>query len=448
MMRMGTVAVLLLVSGSLWGGDAVGFRGDGMGQYSAPGAVLEWGLEENVRWSTPLPVWSNACPVVWGDRVFICAEQQKLLCLSVQTGELQWEREVSFSDTLNAAVREPFAAMVGKVKTLEALQRRVADKPAALELHRELAALHSELASREENAELLALVAAGRLPKTHGKNGYSSPTPVTEGAHVWALYGSGVAACFTVDGEPVWVRHVARPRHAWGHSASPRLVDGALLVHISRELHALDAQSGAPRWKASSGSTWGTPLPVRCGADWGVVTTGGDLVRVRDGAVVARRVVELPWGSPIAHDGVLYAFDAKGAKAVEVPDALPDKVEPVVRWKTKVKADRYYASPLWHDGLLYGITQKGHLTVLDAKSGALIYEKALKLGGTCYPSPTLAGGRLLVSSDNGTTLVLAAGREYRELASNKLDGFRSSPVFAGDRMLVRTLKALRCIGPE
>ena len=44
-------------------------------------------------------------------------------------------------------------------------------------------------------------------------------------------------------------------------------------------------------------------------------------------------------------------------------------------------------------------------------------------------TPVLAGKYLFVSSENGTTLVLEPGRQYKELARNKLKPFRATPVF-------------------
>ncbi len=85
--------------------------------------------------------------------------------------------------------------------------------------------------------------------------------------------------------------------------------------------------------------------------------------------------------------------------------------------------------------------------MIDAKTGQLVYDQRLEFGGgQCYPSITLAGKYLYVSSDNGTTLVLEPGREYKELARNMLEPFRSSLVFEGRRMYVRTTKGLWCIG--
>ena len=63
-------------------------------------------------------------------------------------------------------------------------------------------------------------------------------------------------------------------------------------------------------------------------------------------------------------------------------------------------------------------------------------------GGTAYPSPAVAGGRLYVSSDNGATVVIKPGRAYEEVARNKLTEFRSSPVFFGDNLFIRTTSGL------
>ncbi len=84
--------------------------------------------------------------------------------------------------------------------------------------------------------------------------------------------------------------------------------------------------------------------------------------------------------------------------------------------------------------------------MLDARTGEIVYEKHLDLNGDTYPSISLAGDRLYVSSDDGTSIVLQPGREYKELARNKLETFRSSLAFEGKRVYIRTAKNLFCIG--
>ena len=82
-------------------------------------------------------------------------------------------------------------------------------------------------------------------------------------------------------------------------------------------------------------------------------------------------------------------------------------------------------------------------SVVDAKDGKVVYSKKLDIGkggGTVYPSIVVAGAKVYVSSDNGTTVVLKPGRAYEELARNQLDGFRSTPVFVGNRMFKSTVR--------
>jgi hypothetical protein len=97
--------------------------------------------------------------------------------------------------------------------------------------------------------------------------------------------------------------------------------------------------------------------------------------------------------------------------------------------------------------LVYGINAMGILSVVEAATGKLVYEQRLPFGkGQVYPSITLAGGLLFLSSDEGITLVLEPGREYKEVAKNTLEPFRSTPVFQDKRMYVRGREYLYCIG--
>jgi outer membrane protein assembly factor BamB len=284
------------------------------------------------------------------------------------------------------------------------------------------------------------------IPATHEANGYTSQSPVAAGDRVWVLFGTGVAAAFDLKGTRLWARIAGRPTNGWGHSASPVLVDGKLILHIDRTVYALDPETGKELWTAPSASWWGTPFPVSVGGEWAVVTTGGDLVRCRDGKVVSSQIGGIPWTSPFAEGGVVYVVDENGAAAWKLPASLKDAVELERLWQTTVHRDRYYASPLLHEGLLYAMTQTSHMTVLEAATGKVVYERALNLGGTAYPSFCLAGGKVFASGESGKTVVFEPGREFREVAVNTLESFRSTPVFDGSRIYIRGLTHLWCLG--
>ena len=85
--------------------------------------------------------------------------------------------------------------------------------------------------------------------------------------------------------------------------------------------------------------------------------------------------------------------------------------------------------------------------------------------GTFYASPVLAGKYIYMFGMNGTTVVFEPGREYREVARNKIEDcllsamrfdrgreipehFASSPVAEGKRIYVRGGNYLYCIGDK
>jgi outer membrane protein assembly factor BamB len=170
------------------------------------------------------------------------------------------------------------------------------------------------------------------------------------------------------------------------------------------------------------------------------------MVRAEDGKVLASGLGSCGANSPVLHKGIVY-YVRGAANAFRLPKSVTEPIKVQALWKGNVKGGGYwFSSPVVHKGLFYAANDQGILTVLDAATGKRVYEERLNLGGTTYPSISLASNRIYVSSDSGTTVVLEPRREYKELARNKLEPFRSSLVFDGKRVYVRTAKHLYCIG--
>src|SRR5690349_19321260 len=59
---------------------------------------VQWSKTENVAWSTPLPGYSGATPLIWGDSVFVSSPNpQKILqlfCIDEKTGKVRWQKQV------------------------------------------------------------------------------------------------------------------------------------------------------------------------------------------------------------------------------------------------------------------------------------------------------------------------------------------------------------------
>ena len=150
--------------------------------------------------------------------------------------------------------------------------------------------------------------------------------------------------------------------------------------------------------------------------------------------------------SPVVVGETAY-FVGINAHAYALPDRAEDRLELVERWSAKPKGSRFYASPVVCDGLIYAVSTQHVLTVMEAETGEQVYARRLKLGrGPVWASLCVAGDQLYVSSRDGVTVVLATGREFQELARNRLEYFISTPVFDRDRMYVRTSDFVYCIG--
>ena len=216
------------------------------------------------------------------------------------------------------------------------------------------------------------------------------------------------------------------------------------------KLIAFDARSGAVAWSIPfMVNTCSSLVPVRIeGKEF--VYLGGYLVRGRDGKIVVdnhHNYAAIP--TPIIDGTAFRIIKGKGKlpaeKIVRLADKRSEKEKRAARssWsKLKNKhgsggADQI-ASPLHHDGLSYSVDGRGHLAVGDLKTGHLVCQQYLGAGkdweykfyyahswgwGAVYASPILAGKHIYVFAMNGTTVVFKPGRQYQEVARNKIEDY-------------------------
>ena len=80
---------------------------------------------------------------------------------------------------------------------------------------------------------------------------------------------------------------------------------------------------------------------------------------------------------------------------------------------------------------------KGIISCMDAMTGKLHWKE--RLGGNYRASPVEIRGRVYTCSREGVSHVLASGKEYEVLATNKLDGtLMASPAVAGRALFIRS----------
>jgi outer membrane protein assembly factor BamB len=89
------------------------------------------------------------------------------------------------------------------------------------------------------------------------------------------------------------------------------------------------------------------------------------------------------------------------------------------------------------DDLLYFASDAGIITCIEAKTGTEVWQK--RHAGNFWASPIHADGKLYFPNQEGTTYVLATGREYKLLAENKLNiGGNASPAIHGNAIILRS----------
>lgn len=380
-----------------------------------------WSKTENVLWRTPLPGRAGATPVVWNDRIFLTTageDNNSLYLMCLGTdGKERWKK----------------------------------------------------------------LVGTGNKDARDTEGNSASPSPSTDGKHVWVFFGTGILGCYDVDGNEVW-KFDLQPRYGkfimqFGVTTTPILDGDRLYMQLihgdydqkTREavVICLDKLTGNQIWKQDRFSTayaeneqsYASPFLYRDGRSSFLLSHGADCIVAHDlgdghelwrsyGLQPAKydeymRMVP----SPVAAPGLIIAPSAARGRVLALkPGGTGDITgnSDFKYWEFGTTPD--VPSPLIYDGIVYLYRENGVLVALDAKTGAKLYEQRTRAGGN-RASPILANGNLYVTARDATVTVIKAGPQFQEVALNQLDeSITASPVVSNGRIYLRTFEALWAIG--
>ena len=393
-------ALLLLFLAAGLGGAAevVGWRGDGSGHYPSASPVLHWSATKNVLWKAEIGT-GQSSPIAVGQRVFVTAEPDLLICLDAETGKQLWRKAHKLSEV-----------------------------PAA--------------ANAKERVQLSAY-------------GDTTPTPVSDGKRIWVFFGTGIVACYDLDGKTRWIDwYDLRQNTMYGRTASPVLVGDRLLVHFG-PLACLDAATGKLLWQNHNArASYGTPVPARIGQVDVVITPKGHVVRVADGKTLASDLGNCTYTSPVVQGRVVYFIEST-MTAAQLPEEAAETIECKELWSAELTGD-VFASPLVHGERLYTVGKESNYLVIDTRTGKTIRRQKLPWasaeraeGANVYPSLCLAGKHLFAGTDAGDVLLLEPGDQGTIVGTNSLPrGSGATPVFSGQRMFIRGDNLIYCIGGQ
>jgi outer membrane protein assembly factor BamB len=400
---------------------------------------------EGIAWKTELPSWSGSTPVVWGDSIFL----------------------TSPSKTEGNAKADGKAGPGGKGGA-----RNKPQDPGGNDL------LLLCLSKKDGGMRWHRVVDSGN-ERIYNKQNNSSPSPVTDGKHVWVMTGNGVLTALDFEGKIVW-KHNLQQEYGkfglnWGYGSSPLLFDGKIIVEVLHGMRtddpsylvSYDGTSGKLLWwkerptdaPNESPDSYSTPALAMVDGKPQIVVSGGDYVTGHD-----PRTGEEIWrsgglnpnknsnfrsvNSPVVADGMVYAGTRQKPVLALRIGGSGDVTEKNLVWKWTEDGGPDVPTPVTDGKYYYMVADNGIITCIDAKAGKQIYQHRLSVGSTIDSSPLLADGKLYITGENGVTVVLAAGPEYKELAHNELDGSwtMSSIAVSGRQLFLRTSTHLYCVG--
>ena len=384
------------------------------------GLPTRWSSTENIAWRLPLPGPAGSTPVVWKDRIYLttAADTELRVCCASTDGKLLWQQRLG-------GTNDTFRTDEGNL---------------------------------------------------------ASPSPCTDGRHVWALVGDGTLGCFDPRGEHVWT--VELPSRygplniQFGLASTPVLDQGRLylqLIHgdgdaATREAKVicLDAATGDELWQqprpsdahAECEHSYASPTLYRDSQAAFLITHGADyaIAHALDNGRELWRCggMNSPGNyhptlrfvaSPAIGEGLIVVPTAKGGPVLGLrPHGSGDITDSAahVAWRFPDSTPDV-PSPLIHDNLVYLCRENGNLLCLDADSGEEIYHQRT-VRDRHRASPVLADGKLYLTSRGGVVTVVRAGREFEIVAQNDVEEeIAASPVIANGTIYLRTFDSLLAI---
>jgi outer membrane protein assembly factor BamB len=384
---------------------------------------LHWHAASNIIWKTSLPGIGWSSPIIWNNHVFITITTEngtscRVIAMDAKSGQIVWDKQV-----------------------------------------------FTQVPRRKE-----------------GKNSYATPTPATDGRHVFAVFGDGSAAALDFKGSVVWTNREVQFYSRHGLGASPILHENLLIMpydgsnpvsaagnwpNNSAEerlgwqvpwdkaiIVALDIKTGTRAWTAKRGKSriaHVSPILVEHAGQNQLVSAAGDAIQGFD-----PKTGELIWTvysqgegvtpSPASGDGLVFTssgFEKTTLRAANL-GGQGDVTSTHVAWEQR-KGAPTQPSLLYVKPHLYAITDGGIAHCYNAQSGEIVWEE--RVGGNHSASPVYADGNIYFLSEAGETTVIKAGENFQEVARNALgEKCQASMAISGGRIFIRGEKSLYCIG--
>jgi outer membrane protein assembly factor BamB len=381
------VATVALTAARGMGENWPEFRGPtGQGYSRSSNLPVEWrhdsdGSSKNIAWKQSIPGKGWSSPVAYEGRVYLTTatskEREQLslraLCLDAATGRALWDVEVFSKD---------------------------------------------------------------QSSRIHDKNSHASPTAVVEGQRLYVHFGPYGTACLDRAGKILWRNSSLSYPPVHGNGGSPILVDEALIFSCDGAsdpfVVALSKNNGQVLWKVARQSdarkkfSFSTPLLITVDGQKQVISPGSAVICAYD-PKSGREIWRVRYDEgysvvprPVFGNGLIYfstGFDRPVVMAIR-PSGTGDITKTHVVW-TLAKSGPTTPSLLLAGDELYMVSDGGIASCVDARNGRVHWQE--RIGGNYSASPLYADGKVYFQNEEGTGVVIKAGREFEKLALNPIN---------------------------
>lgn len=391
------------------------FRGPtGQGETSETDLPMRWSPDSNIAWKIAIPGLSWSSPIVFGDRIFLTTAMQndiscRVLCVDRKDGNILWNNEV-------------FQQVPRKKERL---------------------------------------------------NSYATPTPVTDGEKVYALFGDGSIAALNYDGTVAWTNREAEFYSQHGLGASPIIYENLLIMTFDGSSRtgnkrvgwqlpwdksyviALDKHTGKVKWKTMRGMSrisHVTPAILRePGRSDLILSPAGDVIQAFD-----PKDGKIAWTVESSGEGVVPSAVIGDGLIFTISGFMKHQIRTVrtggegnitkthVAWEDN-RAISKVPSMVYKEPYLFSVSDNGIAICRDAESGKIIWQE--RIGGDHYASPIVSGNKIYFLSLEGETVIIDAGPEFNILARNSIEErCQASIAVSRGQLFIRSDKSLFCIG--
>ena len=394
---------------------------------------------EGILWRAPLPGLAHSSPIVWGDRVYVTTAVSSDPKATFRKG-LYGDGDASTDRS-----RQRWLLMAFDKRSGKPVWERVACEGVPID-------------------------------KRHIKSTYANATPATDGRTIVAWFGSQGVFAYDVNGTLRWKVDLGRmdlgaydiPTFEWGPASSPIIWQDLVILQVDTQadsfLLALNVETGETVWKTERDElpSWGTPTVAATSAGPVLVTNASKFIRGYDPRT-GKELWRLGGSSkitaptPIASDDLLVIASGRGPERpifVLRPGASGDLTlrdgrtsSDAVVWSRTARGP-YMPTPLALDGVLYVLGNNGVFDAYRLRTGEELYRQRLPVVGSGYSaSPVAADGKIYLSGEDGDVLVIAAGPEFKHLATNSLgEPLMATPALSDGVMYLRSASTLFAVG--